>query len=186
MYILYNNEVIEISKLTLKKNRMNSIDRINKLSKIEFVETFSNIFEKSMWISEKLYAHKPFKNSAELALKMLNIFEISGEKNQLKIINSHPDLVIEKKLTPNSKKEQNLSGLGECSKEEFVEFKNLNIKYKKKFGFPFILSVKGRKKNEILNNFRQRISNNVDDEFNEAIMQVKTIANLRLDELNIK
>jgi len=165
---------------------MNSLDRINKLSKIEFIEIFANIFEKSKWISEKLYDHRPFKNSTELSIKMLNIFENSGKENQLKVINSHPDLVIEKKLTSDSRKEQIFSGLRQCSEEEFIEFKNLNIEYKKRFGFPFILSVKGKKKNEILNNFRQRILNDVNDEFNEAIIQVKTIANLRLNELNIK
>ena len=65
---------------------MNSLDRINKLSKIEFIEIFANIFEKSKWISEKLYDHRPFKNSTELSIKMLNIFENSGKENQLKYI----------------------------------------------------------------------------------------------------
>ena len=66
------------------------------------------------------------------------------------------------------------------------EFKNLNNKYKKKFGFPFILAVKGKDKVEILDEFKKRILNNKNDEFDEALTQVIKIANLRLKEFNMK
>ena len=61
--------------------------------------------------------------------------------------------------------------------------KNLNLEYKKKFGFPFIIAVKGKNKTEILNNFRQRILNNIESEFEEAKNQVKKIATFRLKEI---
>ena len=73
-----------------------------------------------------------------------------------------------------------------CTEKEFNEFKNLNYKYKKKFGFTFIISVKGQTKIEILNKFKQRISSDIKTEFNQATKQVKQIARLRLDELNSK
>ena len=76
--------------------------------------------------------------------------------------------------------------MDQCSKEEFIEFKNLNEKYKKKFGFPFIYAVKGKSKMEILSNFRRRISYDIKDEFKEAKNQVKKIASLRLNEINKK
>ena len=106
-----------------------------------------------------------------------------------RIINSHPDLASKIKissLTSDSQKEQSTAGLDHCSEAEFNEFKNLNDKYKKKFGFPFILAVKGKSKLEILNNFRQRISYDINVEFNEAKKQVKKIASLRLNEINKK
>ena len=62
----------------------------------------------------------------------------------------------------------------------------LNEQYKKKFGFPFILAVKGKNKNEILDNFKKRISFDPTTEFDQAIKQVKQIASLRLKELNNK
>ena len=168
---------------------MKTIDKINKLSRSEFVEIFANIFEKTKWIAEKLYNQKPFNNFKDLCSKMLGIFETAGKETQLKILVAHPDLadkVTVNLLTSNSRSEQSNAGLDQCSEEEFNEFKNLNKSYRLKYGFPFVIAVKGKNKIEILSEFRKRILNNVDEEFNEAIIQVGKIANLRLNEINIK
>ena len=167
---------------------MNMINKINKLSETEFTKVFANIFENASWIAEKLYNQKPFTNFEELSLKMINIFENSSKEKKLEILNAHPDLANKTKitfLTPDSKKEQNSAGLDECTEEEFNEFKKLNSTYKK-FGFPFILAVKDKNKNEILNNFRKRVASNSQVEFEEAIKQVKKIASLRLKEIKDK
>ena len=168
---------------------MSTIDKINKLSRSEFVEIFANIFEKTKWIAEKLYNQKPFNNFEDLCSKMLGIFKTASKETQLKILREHPDLankVTVNLLTINSRTEQNNAGLDQCSEEEFNEFKDLNKKYKQKFGFPLIIAVKSKNKIEILSEFKKRILNSVDDEFNEAIIQVGKIANLRLNEINIK
>ena len=164
------------------------INKINKLAKSEFIKVFANIFENAGWIAEELYNQKPFDNFEELSSKMLNIFETTTRGKQLKILNAHPDLANKAKinlLTPDSLKEQTNAGLDQCTEEEFNEFKKLNDAYKK-FGFPFILAVKGKTKTEILNNFKKRIYSDPETEFNEAIKQVKQIASLRLNELNNK
>ena len=168
---------------------MSTIDKINKSSQSEFIKIFDNIFEKAKWIAEKLYNQKPFSDFEELSSKILNIFETATKKKQLKILNSHPDLADKTKiasLTTESREEQSNAGLDQCSEEEFIEFKNLNEKYKKKFGFPFIYAVKGKSKMEILSNFKRRISYDIKDEFIEAKKQVKKIASLRLNEINKK
>jgi len=168
---------------------MKTIDKINKLSRSEFVEIFANIFEKTKWIAEKLYNQKPFDDFKDLCSKMLGIFETAGKETQLKILEAHPDLadkVTVNLLTSNSRSEQSNAGLDQCSEEEFNEFKNLNKSYRLKYGFPFVIAVKGKNKIEILSEFRKRILNSVDEEFNEAIIQVGKIANLRLNEINIK
>jgi len=162
---------------------MDSIDKFNKLSKTEFISIFGNIFEKTEWIAERCYESKPYNNPDELVSKMMKIFENSEKEKHLEILNSHPDLVVEKKLTENSKNEQKNASLNQCSDKEFLEFKNLNEEYKKKFGFPFIIAVKGKNKEEILNSFRQRITNNINLEFEEAKKQVKKIASFRLGEI---
>ena len=167
---------------------MNMINKINKLSESEFTKVFANIFENASWIAEKLYNQKPFTNFEELSLKMINIFENSSKEKKIEILNAHPDLADKTKislLTPDSKKEQNSAGLDECTEEEFNEFKKLNLTYKK-FGFPFILAVKNKNKNEILNNFRKRVNSDSQIEFEEAIKQVKKIASLRLKEIKDK
>ena len=164
------------------------INKINKLSKSEFIKVFANIFENARWIAEELHNQKPFNNFEELSSKMLNIFETATKEKQLRILNAHPDLASKTKinlLTPDSLKEQTSVGLDQCTEEEFNEFGKLNDSYKK-FGFPFILAVKGKTKIEILNNFKKRISSDPETEFDEAIKQVKLIASLRLEELNNK
>ena len=162
---------------------MDSIDKFNKLSKTEFISIFGNIFEKTEWIAERCYESKPYNNPDELVSKMMKIFENSEKEKHFEILNSHPDLVVEKRLTENSKNEQKNASLNQCTDKEFIEFKKLNEEYKKKFGFPFIIAVKGKNKEEILNSFRQRITNNINLEFEEAKKQVKKIASLRLNEI---
>ena len=162
---------------------MDSIDTFNKLNKSEFLSIFGNVFEKSEWIAEKCYDSKPYNNVQELVNKMMEVFENSIKEKHLKILNSHPDLAVKKKLTKESENEQANANLNQCTNEEFEEFNKLNEKYKKKFGFPFIIAVKGKNKNEILNIFRQRITNNINLEFEEAKKQVKKIATFRLSEI---
>ena len=164
------------------------INKINKLSRSEFVKVFANIFENTEWIAEELYNQIPFNNFEELSSKILNIFETATEEKQLKILNAHPDLANKTKiglLTPDSLKEQTNAGLDQCTEKEFNEFKKLNETYKK-FGFPFILAIKEKTKIEILDNFRKRISSDPKIEFKEAVKQVKQIASFRLKELNSK
>ena len=164
------------------------INKINKLPQSEFVKVFANIFENARWIADELYNQKPFNDFEELASKILGIYDNATKEKKLKIIKAHPNLADKTKislLTPDSLKEQTNAGLDQCSEEEFNEFNKLNENYKK-FNFPFILAVKGKNKNEILNNFRKRISSDPETELNEAIKQVRQIASLRLKELKNK
>ena len=68
---------------------MNSIDKVNKLSKADFISIFGYIFEKTEWIAQKSYDSKPYKNYEELFLKMMEIFENTSKENHLKILNAH-------------------------------------------------------------------------------------------------
>ena len=162
---------------------MDSIDKVNNLRKSDFISIFGNVFEKNQWIAEKTYNSKPYKNFEELFSEMMEIFENSKKERHLEILNAPPDLAIEKKLTEDSRNEQKNASLNQCTNEEFVEFRKLNNEYKKKFEFPFIIAVKGKNKEEILNNFRQRLTNNINLEFEEAKKQVKKIASFRLSEI---
>ena len=164
------------------------INKINKLAKIEFIKVFANIFENSKWIAEELHKQRPFESFEDLSSKMILIFKVSTKEQKLEVLNKHPSLADKTKigsLTKDSLNEQTTAGLDQFSKEEFEEFKNLNIEYKK-FGFPFILAVKGKSKNQILENFKKRINSNQQKEFDEAVKQVIQIASLRLEELKKK
>ena len=162
---------------------INSIAKVNLLSENDFVDIFGNVFEKTNWIANKAFNLKPYKDFNELISTLIEIYENSSKEDCLKIFNTHPELAIEKKLTEDSRKEQKNANLNRCNNEEFSEFQNLNYDYKKKFGFPFIIAVKGKNKNAILTNFRKRIKNEIHLEFEEAKNQVKKIATFRLNEI---
>jgi OHCU decarboxylase len=162
---------------------INSIEKVNQLSENEFIGTFGNIFEKTNWIANRAFNSKPYRNFNEFISTIIKIYENSSKEDCIKIFNAHPELAVEKKLTEDSHKEQKGANLNRCNNEEFNEFKDLNYEYKKKFGFPFIIAVKGKDKSEILINFRKRIKNEIDLEFEEAKNQVKKIAIFRLEEI---
>ena len=162
---------------------MKSINSINQLNKSDFLSIFGNIFEKTEWIAEKVFDLKPFKSNDDLFSKMINEYENCDKEQILIILNSHPELAVEKKLTKDSSNEQSGASLNECTFEEFEEFKKLNIEYRTKFGFPFIIAVKGKNKNNILNDFRKRIQNDLNAEFEEAKKQVMKIASFRFNDI---
>ena len=156
---------------------------LNTINENQFTSLFGSVFEKSEWIAAETFNKKPFKNSQDLINKMIKIYESCSTEQIIIILNLHPKLAIEKKLTSFSSKEQSKAKLDRCSKEELEEFNQLNFDYEKKFQFPFIIAVKGKNKNEILENFRSRINNDHEKEFQEAKRQVIKIALFRLNEI---
>tara|TARA_Y100001970_G_scaffold258111_1_gene337617 strand:+ start:945 stop:1439 length:495 start_codon:yes stop_codon:yes gene_type:complete len=162
---------------------VSKLDKINSLDKTEFINFFGNIFEKSEWIADFVFNEKPFKNFEDLKTSFISRFDKTNSEEILKILNSHPELVVESNLTKDSKKEQQGANLNRCSNQEYQEFKKLNHLYRKKFGFPFIIAVKGKNIHEILVNFKNRINQNKEEEFKEAKEQVKQIASIRLDKI---
>ena len=165
---------------------MGTIDNINDLNKSDFLSIFGNVFEKTESVAREAFETKPFKDFDDIIIKMLTIYENYKKDKILEILNAHPELAVAKKMTSESISEQASAKLNECSNDEYEEFKKLNIEYKRKFNFPFIIAVKGKDKYEILKNFRQRILNDVESEFLEAKKQVKKIATFRLNEINKK
>ena len=162
---------------------MQIIKNINLLTKKEFMSIFGNIFEKSEWIADKVFQLKPFKNSEDFMIKIIKIYENSSKEEIINIFKLHPKLVVEKNLTSFSSKEQAEANLDNCNDKELLEFENLNKDYEIKFGFPFIIAVKGKNKSQILENFRTRIKNSLEDECAEAKKQVKNIASFRLNKI---
>ena len=157
---------------------------LNALIEREFITIFGSIFEKSEWIAAETFRQKPFENFKDLVNKMVGVYESCSVDKIITILNLHPKLAIENKLTSFSSKEQKEAKLNKCSKKELVEFNKLNFDYQKKFQFPFIIAVKGKNKDQILENFRFRIKNNYEKEFQEAKKQVKKIALFRLNEIS--
>ena len=169
---------------------MDSVDKINNLSKSDFIAIFGNVFEKTSWIAEKTYSLKPFSNLGVLKKKFFTIYDSCNKDQYLEIFNSHPQLAIEKirdgNLTEHSMEEQLDSSLDICTTEEVEEFIKLNNDYKKKFNFPFIIAVAGLNREMILYYFKDRIKNNMDEEFEEAKAEVKRIGTIRLNKILVR
>ena len=156
---------------------------LNMINENEFITIFGSIFEKSEWIATETFKQKPFKNPQDLINKMMMIYQSCSVDKIIEILNLHPKLAIEKKLTSFSSKEQTEAKLDQCSKNELEEFNQLNIDYEKKFKFPFIIAVKEKNKDEILKSFRIRMNNDYQKEFEEGKKQVMRIAIFRLNEI---
>ena len=158
-----------------------------RLERERFVRLFGGVFEHAPWVAEEACGAGPFRDLAALHAAMVEAMRRAPRARQIALIRAHPDLAgraaIAGELTAASSAEQASAGLDQCTPAEFERFRELNDKYKEKFGFPFILAVKGRTRAEILAVFEQRLANPPEAEYAEALDQIAQIARLRLVDL---
>jgi 2-oxo-4-hydroxy-4-carboxy-5-ureidoimidazoline decarboxylase len=154
----------------------------------EFMETYGGIYEQSPWIAEEAFTRQDIDTVEALHAAMKLMVVRSDMNQQLMLIRAHPDLACApadmSKLTRDSQSEQAGAGLKSCTPEEFAEFQKLNTAYKTKFGFPFIIAVKGLKRDDILKAFRARMDSAPEQEFKTALEQIHKIAWFRLAALS--
>lgn len=164
--------------------------RPRDLDRAAFVASFGRVYEHSPWIAETLVAQgltATHDSLDGLAASFRAIVEAGGEQRQMALLRAHPDLAgkfaVAGELTRESRGEQAGAGLDQCSPAEFARFQELNAAYTMRFGFPFILAVKGKSRGEILAAFEARVNNDAMIEFRTALAQVHRIAYLRLRDL---
>src|SRR5258708_9720594 len=102
---------------------------------------------------------------------------------QRALICAHPELASGARMADASVQEQSGAGLDRCSPAEFEAFQRLNAAYNARFGFPFIVAVKGLTRADILAAFEARLANEPETEFATAIAQIHRIAGFRLAEI---
>jgi len=151
----------------------------------EFMAAFGGLYEHSPWVAGSVFAaglderhdvpgplHRAFRQAVLLA----------DRDAQAELLRAHPELACGRRdLTQASLAEQAGAGLDQCTDEEFEEFRQLNQRYQERFGFPFIVAVRGRGRGEILENFRERVRCEPQAEFREALEQVCLIGRYRLE-----
>lgn len=160
------------------------------MDKADFISRFGGVFEHSPFIAERAYdaglVVEPLSASGVHAA-LTEKFRAASRDDRLGVLRAHPDLAgklaIAGGLTEDSAKEQAGAGLDRLSPEEHARFTALNTAYTAKFGFPFIIAVKGLTKDDILAAFETRIDNSGETEFATACAQVEKIARLRLESL---
>ena len=161
-----------------------------QLSRADFVARFGGVFEHSPWVAENAW-DKGLNSTCETAVglhaAMANAMAAGSDAAQLALINAHPDLAgrLAKagRLTPDSTKEQASAGLDQLTDDERSRFTTLNDAYKARFGFPFIMAVKGRSKDEILAAFERRLKHDRMQELATALEEINRIALLRLTDM---
>jgi OHCU decarboxylase len=159
------------------------------LDRHDFLAAYGGIFESSPWVAEGVLskvASGKLDTADTLGDAMRAVVAAAGEEKKLALLRAHPDLAgkaaLAGELTDDSRREQASAGLDACTPEELAEFHRLNAAYTEKFGFPFIIAVRGKTRHDILAAFRARLPNGREQEMATALEQVGRIAQLRLEE----
>jgi 2-oxo-4-hydroxy-4-carboxy-5-ureidoimidazoline decarboxylase len=158
---------------------------LNQMPAEGFVATLGEIFEHSPWVAAGAAPGRPYAGVDSLHRAMVAVVAAAGRDRQLTLIRAHPELAgkaaIRGEMAESSKREQAGAGLAHCSPAEFARMQALNQAYTERFGFPFIIAVKGLDRAAIIARFAERAANDPAVEFDEALAQIAKIARLRLD-----
>ena len=160
------------------------IDALNAMPADAFIHALGGIFEHSPWIPASVVDARPFADLTALHAAMCRALHAAPADDQLHLICAHPELAgkaaIRGELTEDSTREQHAAGLDQCSPEEFTTLTQLNGEYRERFGFPFIVAVRGHTRASIIAAMQARMSNTRDAELAEALAQIDRIAAIRL------
>ena len=160
-----------------------TIEQLNNSDADQFTNHLGDIFEHSAWIARKVADARPFKTKQDLQNHMVGIVQDASLEQQEQLIKSHPNLGNRLEMSVASTEEQEQAGLQHLNEEEYRQFMETNEAYMKKFGFPFIITVRGKNKDEIYLAMKERVNHDRDDEFQTALQEIYKIAQFRLDEI---
>ncbi|MDZ4100453.1 MAG: 2-oxo-4-hydroxy-4-carboxy-5-ureidoimidazoline decarboxylase [Hydrogenophaga sp.] len=168
-----------------------TLQQLNSATAAEALHLLDGLYEHSPWIAEQALAQRPFVSLAALKHAMVAVLSSASLDAQLALIRAHPELagkaMESRSLTAESTSEQQQAGLTNCTPEELAHIRQLNARYIAKFGFPFILAVRGPRgtglaKREIIATFERRLGHPVDFERAECLRHIHRIAEIRLND----
>ncbi|MDP3230091.1 MAG: 2-oxo-4-hydroxy-4-carboxy-5-ureidoimidazoline decarboxylase [Acidovorax sp.] len=166
-----------------------TLEQLNTAGAADALQLLDGLYEHSPWIAEKALAQRPFRSLTHLQHAMAQAVRTAGADAQRALIRAHPELagkaMVAQNLTAESTNEQNKAGLTQCTPEEFARIQQLNAAYNERFGFPFILAVRGPRgtgltKQQIIDTFARRVDNHPEFEVAEALRNIHRIAEIRL------
>jgi len=167
-----------------------TLDRLNAATPRQFVELLEGTYEHSPWVAERAAGARPFVSLAQLKLALVRAVRAISRDEQLALVRAHPELagkaMVAKTLTAESTGEQQRAGLTDCTPAEFETLQRLNAAYNEKFGWPFILAVRGPRgtgltRAQIIAAFERRLAQRPEVELAECLRQIHRIAEIRLD-----
>ncbi len=168
-----------------------TLDQLNSASREEAARLLDGLYEHSPWIAAQALEQRPFRSLAQLKYAMTRVLSRAGREAQLTLIRAHPELagkaMVSKTLTAESTTEQTKAGLTDCTPAEFAKIQQLNADYNAKFGWPFILAVRGPRgtglnKAQIIETFERRLHGHPDFELAECLRNIHRIVEIRLND----
>ena len=168
-----------------------TINQLNAAKPSAAVTLLDGIYEHSPWIAERALAARPFRSLPHLKHALVQVLAASSTGEKIGLIRAHPELagkaMVSQTLTAESTNEQGKAGLTDCTPEEFAQIQQLNADYNTKFGFPFILAVRGPRgtgltRGEIIGTFARRVHHHPSFELDEALRNIHRIAEIRLND----
>ncbi|HEX7435615.1 MAG TPA: 2-oxo-4-hydroxy-4-carboxy-5-ureidoimidazoline decarboxylase [Caldimonas sp.] len=168
-----------------------TLDRLSAVPQDEFTALLDGTYEQSPWIAEQAWSARPFASLAQLKRALVEVVRGAGREAQIALVRAHPELagkaMMSKSLTAESTNEQGKAGLTDCTPEEFAHIEQLNAAYNAKFGWPFVLAVRGPRglglsRQQIIAAFERRLAHHRDFELAECLRNIHRIAEIRLDD----
>ena len=163
-----------------------SIDVVNALDAVAFATCFGDVAEDSPWVAETAFETRPFVDHDALVEAFAAAVRSASSRKQLALLRAHPDLAgraaVAGDVAEESRREQAGAGLDRLTADELTRFHVLNARYRERFGFPFVLAVKGATKDAILAAFEARIDNGTDAERAVALGNVERIFRFRIED----
>jgi len=164
-----------------------NLAEVNATDRAAFVAALGGIFEHSPWVAERAFDARPFASVEALHGAMVAAMRGAPHAEQLALIRAHPELagraMVRNELTADSTNEQAGAGLTQCTPAEYARLVDLNARYNAKFGFPFILAVRGYDRQDVIAEFARRVERSAEEEFDDALAQIARITRFRLDAL---
>lgn len=164
-----------------------SLASLSAADRDTFVAVVGGVFEHSPWVAEQAWTSRPFATVDALHAAMFAVVANAPRDTQVAFVRAHPELAGREAdagtLTVDSTGEQRSAGLDRCSPEELVRLRDLNRRYREKFGFPFVMAVRGSSRTEILAAMQARLANDGEIELQRCLDEIARITRMRLDAL---
>jgi 2-oxo-4-hydroxy-4-carboxy-5-ureidoimidazoline decarboxylase len=164
-----------------------SVESLSRADQDAFVAALGGIFEHSPWVAERAWEARPFASVEALHRAMVGVVERLPRETQVALVRAHPELAGREAaagtLTADSTGEQQSAGLDRCTPDELARLRDLNARYREKFGFPFVMAVRGRSRHEIMDAMEARLGNDAGTELARCLSEIGRITRVRLDAL---
>jgi beta-ureidopropionase / N-carbamoyl-L-amino-acid hydrolase len=168
-----------------------TLEQLNAATPDQALTLLDGLYEHSPWVAQRALKSRPFLSLPQLKHALVTALSQASLDEKLRLIRAHPELagkaMVSKTLTAESTNEQGKAGLTDCTPEEFARLQQLNADYNAKFGFPFILAVRGARglglnKQQIIDTFARRLHGQPEFEREECLRHINRIAEIRLND----